>query len=382
MANAANLLTHQSTTHWHNLNYDNRPPNTNGRAKPASPKLHRRPDLMPPVRSFSEPELLAAPNGRLRLACMAECEPLCSVQWLLNGRPLRAPPSQLEPEPQHASGSNDHQQLEANGSWLASTWPVTFEGSSGRLSLFESRRSGQNGSRFGWLKASGLSLTAGAPAASDLELAKGQLMRQAEPLLLAAEANVFSKLELAYSQILQLLLSQMRESSSSPESALDGGSDGGGNAENEANENDKRESSKVEGSAIDIKCKLNGGLDEQLSRALIEPGRWFPSGDYSALDSELAAGIGLARDVGGELSSKELNLTSELSELDDQTKGKFKLQADDKVKQNWQDTQARRLLSGRREQLEANSNYDNNAIAEAADEMQISIILDSKSHQS
>lgn len=49
--------------------------------------LTRR-DLMPPMRSFSETELAANPTNKLRLICLAQCEPLCSIDWYLNGQPF------------------------------------------------------------------------------------------------------------------------------------------------------------------------------------------------------------------------------------------------------------------------------------------------------
>jgi hypothetical protein len=185
--------------------------------------------LMPPFRSFSELELAAQPMNKLRLVCMAECEPVCSIDWLVDGRPLVGEGQQQQQLLGQAQEIADNQtrifksarRLESPASLMAAVSEAAGGPAGPPSNLVQvdnliHRRTGSSSERFPWYRQTGFGQPVGAsggppaadPAVAQVELASRQLMRDSYELAAAAASNVFSKLELSYSQIGRLLLAR------------------------------------------------------------------------------------------------------------------------------------------------------------------------------
>lgn len=367
-----------------------------------------RRDLMPTRRSFSDLELSANPGSKLKLACMAKCEPLCSIDWYLErkfspsnsahqpgsnlgldaaivvekpikltGDNLRSrkvrfkgnfvaygsgrvkQPNGVAPAPATTTTMSSDYPNNSNETGKLVQWnynELSYDDHDDNLQVFKpplvllenlvSMRAAQ-GSRFAWLYESSLSqkqhqssgyVGGGSDDTSSIEVASRQLMRDAELNLNGVVggisdgsgggqihaspstigANVFSKLELTYNQLGQLL--------AGPSGGGGISSSGGSGSESESgslfltatgptdqqNQHHQAagktmtptlaaaisvapQSRKQRADEIVIKCKLNttfrghlfgrgGGQArswnyQALGYALVEPHHWFPARD-------------------------------------------------------------------------------------------------------
>lgn len=195
--------------------------------------LERRELLMPQMRSFSELELSANPANKLRLVCLAQCEPLCSIEWYLNQEPLVAAAAVASTsaavvglQDSAASGGLvnrsarinlaaeagfvHRQELQAASlPWfrLVSTENVIHQ-QQPIADAYRNTSSG-GGGRFSWLRQTSLGAIGGHPSLGQLQQLDWlgrQLMREAsEQQYLPDQVNVFSRLELSYNTIVRLL---------------------------------------------------------------------------------------------------------------------------------------------------------------------------------
>lgn len=170
----------------------------------AGPRLLNRRDLLAPVRSFSEPELTSNPAGRLKLTCLAQCEPLCSIDWSieLNEAGLS---SRLKIDPFDASSSLS---ADVNSSRVNRTnfirvrWLHLDQQESNRnlvIRQLESLTYRQNDTNFSWLSQAVVPNQLDADFRPTADLATGLAP---DPV----QANVLSRLELTYAQLAKLLL--------------------------------------------------------------------------------------------------------------------------------------------------------------------------------
>lgn len=169
---------------------------------------------MPPVRSFSELELNANLASRLKLICAAQCEPVCSIDWYIAQRPIAERTQQavnfIRPAESRPSLLNSF--FSGGDSSVAPMSSFTFEaqrefpldGLSG-LTVIENLINRPNDTQFSWLRETSLSQFTTDSSSIQLNSASRQLAREAEQLLTSLGANVFSKLELTYHQLVQLL---------------------------------------------------------------------------------------------------------------------------------------------------------------------------------
>lgn len=166
------------------------------------PKLIERRQLLPPLRSFSEPELSLNPASRLKLACLARCEPICSIDWHLNGQ-LLTPITPLRLDFARSREFHPNQSVVFTRSLELANSPLATAHLS--VGLLENVVRQPNESSFAWIKQSVVgALQTNSPEA--LEWSSRQLRRDSD--LLDESANVISKLELSYSQIEQLMARQ------------------------------------------------------------------------------------------------------------------------------------------------------------------------------
>lgn len=266
--------------------------------------LERRELLMPQTRSFSELELNANPTNKLRLACLAQCEPLCSIEWYLNQEPLAsAAVSQADNPAATGAAANKRaaaargitaaeaatltttmnqtatvvgagfvlrqELLAANPAWfrLVSIENVLHHQqqqsapADAPLVVVGSQRNGTS-SRFAWLRQSSLGAAAAAAAApvtgghpsiiqqqQQLDWQGRQLMREAsEQQYLPDQVNVFSRLELSYNSIARLL--EAAGSQNDPEYHRE--------------------------SAIKLKCRINPIFDSSnFEQVFLAPNQWL-----------------------------------------------------------------------------------------------------------
>lgn len=240
---------------------------------------------MPTIRSFSELELNANSASKLRLICMAECEPICSIDWYLNRQLLfgeTATTTKTTYDKSHTLQEVATSLLDSNPAATANQTvlsrhclhelPVSESGSS-MMNFVENLIYRYNSSgRFTWLRETSFSSENQKRAvaavhgveSSDHRMADysdaSKLMREADLQLSKANANVFSKFELTFNQIGQLL---------------------------------QRDQSQNSGEIL-LECKLNvmfgGGVSpngianhhhqqqqQQLGYTFVEPQHWFPS---------------------------------------------------------------------------------------------------------
>lgn len=146
------------------------------------------------MRSFSELELNANPSQRLNLACMAKCEPICSIGWLLNGRMLG--------QPIKISSSRAFKSIESGdknfiGLRRVAELELDSQTPGGALISVDilSRRLNDS-----WTSETSI----GSTRHSRVSLDPGNLRRELDPTGQTG-ANVFGKLELTYNQLQQLL---------------------------------------------------------------------------------------------------------------------------------------------------------------------------------
>lgn len=204
---------------------------------------------MPSLRSFSELELSSQAASRLKFACWAECEPLCSIDWFLNGRPLTA-------AAQPGDSPTDEGDDDSTSSWSSSkrvfreTRQLTVNSASSlHLAQLVNRLYDTNSTRvrkFAWSKQSAVVPIADLSSrpVNQLELASQQLVRESLEL---ETVNVLSKLELNYKQLSELLVAAA----------------------------DKRNDSSDD--ELLVECKLNKFLDPKFGHARVQPNVWFPS---------------------------------------------------------------------------------------------------------
>lgn len=200
--------------------------------------LERRELLMPQMRSFSELELSANPTNKLRLVCLAQCEPLCSIEWYLNQEPAAAAAARSEPSAAanklgqlaaqtnqtmtrvklvaaEANGFVQKQELFAAGlPWLRLTSVENVLQRDLPMTPSQGHTADATASRFGWLRQS--SLNGGqAPITQQqeqLDWLGRQLMREAaERQYSPDQVNVFSRLALSYNAIARLLDQQQHQ---------------------------------------------------------------------------------------------------------------------------------------------------------------------------
>lgn len=178
---------------------------------------------MQPMRSFSELELSANPTNKLRLVCVAQCEPLCSLDWYLNGQPAvgtLGPDGVVE---RFFSVANDQLvPLSAGEPSQNQTEPLLIRrglafqmdklaNSESEFRLLEDVFQWQNNSPFAYAWFKETSLAAHQPQAEPQGANGGwssarQSNREAADLRSGRlDANVFSKLEITYNQLSQLL---------------------------------------------------------------------------------------------------------------------------------------------------------------------------------
>lgn len=209
------------------------------------------------VRTFSENELTAWPARRLRLACQAQCEPLCAIHWLLDGKPLLAP-FPVQPEAAGSPSPSSPLASSPSPSWPPASSPAANETArlarlqlqvAGRahsallLQRHALERANRSAGRPGlWLASSAYLLGGGASA----EL--GEL--QEAPPATGGAPNVLSQLEITYNQLAQLLLAQGQPQGLSPPDEL----------------------------AIDcvVAPSLPAARSPLVAYTLVPPGRWFP----------------------------------------------------------------------------------------------------------
>jgi len=243
---------------------------------------------MPSVRSFSELELSANSAAKLNLICLAQCEPICSIDWQLNGQPLFPANPNQPPFPSPTiktivSGSGDSLTgLNQTSAGLVMERVQKFDFHHlGSFSAFESLIYRKNESQFTWLSESSL----GEPVVDlppSLSANGAAQMRHSY----ANQANVFSKLELTYHQIGQLLARSPEEQihvKCKLNTMLGGKAQqptrsppaGGGAAAKEG------PFGQAEG---ELAAEIANGettrkeSPTELGYALIEPSRWFPEG--------------------------------------------------------------------------------------------------------
>lgn len=212
--------------------------------------LTERRELMPTIRSFSELELNANSGNKLRLICLAQCEPVCSLDWYLNEHLLTT----SERPDQDANLEYTFQVNNANQTVMSRRLmhELPLDSSSSGIVSVENLiyRPSNSSSKFTWLRET----TFGVPTGKQADLIDSeskQLMREADLHLSSANANVFSRFELTYNQINQLLQSA-RE---------------------------------TQADQIELKCKLNAMLagsswpsskSKQFTYAFLEAEHWFP----------------------------------------------------------------------------------------------------------
>lgn len=234
------------------------------------------------MRSFSELELSTNPTNKLRLICLAQCEPLCAVDWYLNGQPavdtlardgvverfFSVANDQLVPLNAGQNESQNHTEPLLIRRGLAFRMDK-LANSEGEFRLLEDVFQWQNNSPFAYAWFKETSLAAHQPQAEPQGAAGWSSARQsireaADSRSGRPDANVFSKLEITYNQLSQLLA---------------------------ANDDDDNPNGTL------IECRLNRMLDgvpgatrsraaingqstmRALStfwHALVEAGRWFP----------------------------------------------------------------------------------------------------------
>lgn len=278
---------------------------------------------MPRFRSFSELELAAQPLNKLKLVCLAQCEPVCSINWLLNRQPIgklemqpnRPNQEQLQQLAQVQEIADNQTRIFKSAGRLEATLATTTllgpastlmesplatsasttAGSSLPLSLVQvdnliHRKTASSLERFPWYKQTSFvpaATSAASPSptemATQVELASRQLMRDSYELAngLAAQAgpsgggdrqqpplssNVFSKLELSYNQISRLL--------------SDIGSRG--HISRGANQQGgplQQQGQPLDGDELLVECKLDetfGGRHEQFGSAHVKPDDFYP----------------------------------------------------------------------------------------------------------
>lgn len=263
---------------------------------------------MPTIRSFSELELNANSASKLRLICMAECEPICSIDWYLN-RQLFPPPTTtttaktktsdrnsllevaplLDSNPSGSGNSNTRAHNNSNLTVLSrrSLHELPLETGSSMMLFVENliynryNSSSSASSKFTWLRETSFSAGNSKKRTVDVESSEfgsdiRQLMREADLHLTNTNVNVFSKFELTYNQIGQLLQSSQQSSGDEisleckPNVMLQGPSYSSSRHPNgNGNGNEKRKQR------------------QQLEYAFIEPQHWFPDKDDSTLTSSL-----------------------------------------------------------------------------------------------
>lgn len=212
------------------------------------PKLVRattKEELMPSYRSFTDLELSSQPNKQLRLTCLAQCEPLCSIDWLLNGKIISI--EELIETGQWLSSSNEQVFYETRRAKLES------------LELFQLNNvirvpSSTEARKFSWTKQSTWSFSLNNSQVVRLnqhQLASEQLARVSQETSDALDANVLSKFEINYNQLIQVLAA----------SKMNDSSDG----------------------LLSVECKLSKLLDQQFGYAHVPPNVWFPTQQSSKL---------------------------------------------------------------------------------------------------
>lgn len=194
---------------------------------------------MPPVRSFSELELSAKPTNKLRLICLAQCEPLCSLDWYLNGRPFVGADTLVMAAARDAQ-HNARQTKQAQNSnninnntegpllirreFLVRTMNSNNEPELGNFNLLEDvfqRRNNSPFARYTWFKETNL-VAVGHQQQPALQMEPQAAELRSDGLL---DANVFSKLEITYNQLSQLLMAS--KASGYDDDNDDGGEDSG-----------------------------------------------------------------------------------------------------------------------------------------------------------
>lgn len=334
------------------------------------PKLVERRDLMPAIRSFSELELNANSASKLRLICMAECEPICSIDWYLNRQLFSASTTTsdkgftLQEVVPLLLGSN---QASAAAATMNQTQTVLSRSSLHELPLESGSsmmvsvenliyRLNPSG-KFTWRRESSFSGSQ-KRAVDSVESSKGddysdisRLMREADLHLSNGNANVFSKFELTYNQIVQLL--QDRNS---------------GEVLLECKLNDMF----LGATSSSSSSSSNGNLKHhQLGFAFVEPQHWFPS-ERSTTSSSLYQ-FAMSND------QQPLNLTNLFASYQDsnQSSGQQTSDADNDLTKHWTDLEAGRIYPPLSSST-ANSPSNNQQSSLLANGLQIRILLDSE----
>lgn len=272
---------------------------------------------MPVVKSFSKLELESNSANKLKLFCMAQCEPLCSIDWYFGFKPPDdTGETELSSKTADSSKNNDNhdskfnviykEQLLSSAQsivslvnqnsadsyhWDINNYTTLFaskqnynSGSSeiinNNLSLIENLIHLQNENLFAWFKQTSLQLPASSSSSSaassgtttnnnnynnsPLELSSKQLLKELAEFTsnsgsnLIKKANVISKLELTYNKINRLF-----------------------NVYSSRKNSDALNSDADYDAEFQIKCKLNPYLAKGFAYKIIQAGNWFDLDYYN-----------------------------------------------------------------------------------------------------